>query len=110
MTSWRDAALAMAARDNLAVLFSMNLLNGGVQDKSGAWDCANTGGVGDRSPNCRMTAEQVREFGLNLGQAGCAMLSWKYDKDFVNKIDNLEAFGEVAVTLARLPRTRCTRR
>ncbi len=109
-TSWRDAALAMAARDNLAVLFSMNLLNGGVQDKSGAWDCASTGGLGDRSPNCRMTAEQVREFGLTLGQAGCAMLSWKYDKDFVNKIDNLEAFAEVAVTLARLPRTRCTRR
>ena len=110
VTSWRDAALAMAARDNLAVLFSMNLLNGGVQDKSGAWDCAGTGGLGDRSPNCRMTAEQVREFGLTLGQAGCAMLSWKYDKDFVNKIENLEAFAEVAVSLARAPRTRCTRR
>ncbi len=108
VTAWRDAALAMAARDGLTVLFSVNLLNGGVQDKTGAWDCPGTGGLGDRSPNCRMTAAQVRDFGKVLGQAGCAMLSWKFDKDFVAKVENQEAFSDVALTLSRLPRTRCT--
>jgi hypothetical protein len=110
VVAWRDAALAMANRDNLAVLFSMNLLNGGVQDKNGAWDCPGTGGRGDRSPNCRMTPAQVRDFGKTLGQAGCAMLSWKFNRDFVAKVENQEAFSDIAVTLSRLPRTRCSRR
>ncbi len=110
VNAWRDAALAMAARDGLAVLFSMNLLNGGVQDKSGPWDCAGTGGLGERSPNCRMTAAQVRDFGKTLGTAGCAMLSWKFDSSFLANIENQEALSDVAVTLFRLPRTRCTKR
>jgi hypothetical protein len=110
VVAYRDAALAMADRDGMVVLFSMNLLNGGVQDKSGAWDCPGTGGLGDRSPNCRMTAAQVRDFGKTLGQAGCAMLSWKFDKDFVAKVENQEAFSDIAITLSRLPRIRCSRR
>jgi hypothetical protein len=36
---WRHAGLAMAARDYHAILFSMNVLNGGTQDKDGTWDC-----------------------------------------------------------------------
>jgi hypothetical protein len=108
VTAWRDAALAMAQRDGLAIVFSMNLLNGGVQDRTGAWDCPGTGGLGDRSPNCRMTAAQVRDFGLALGPAGCALLSWKYDGDFAAKPDNQEAFSTVALALAALPRRRCS--
>jgi hypothetical protein len=104
---WRDGALTMAQRDGLAIVFSMNLLNGGVQDKTGAWDCPGTGGLGDRSPNCRMTAAQVRDFGLALGTAGCAMLTWKYDSEFVARPDNQEAFSTIAVALAALPRPRC---
>lgn len=107
VTVWRDGALAMAQRDGLAIVFSMNLLNGGVQDKTGAWDCPGTGGLGDRSPNCRMTATQVRDFGLALGTAGCAMLTWKYDSEFVARPDNQEAFSTIAAALAALPRPRC---
>jgi hypothetical protein len=110
VTAWRDAALAMAQRDGLAIVFSMNLLNGGVQDRSGAWDCAGTGGLGDRSPNCRMTPAQVREYGLALGTAGCAMLNWKYDGEFAAKAENQEAFSTVALALAPLPRPRCSTR
>jgi hypothetical protein len=110
VTAWRDGALAMAQRDGLAVVFSMNLLNGGVQDRTGAWDCPGTGGLGDRSPNCRMTPAQVRDFGLTLGVAGCAMLSWKYDSEFAAKPENQEAFSTIAVALAALPRPRCVRR
>jgi plastocyanin len=110
VTAWRDAALAMAQRDGLAVVFSMNLLNGGVQDKTGAWDCPGTGGLGDRAPNCRMTPAQVRAFGLTLGPAGCAMLNWKYDSNFAAKPENQEAFSTIAVALAALPRPRCSAR
>jgi hypothetical protein len=110
VAAWRDAALAMAQRDGLAIVFSMNLLNGGVQDKTGAWDCPGTGGLGDRAPNCRMTPAQVRDFGLTLGTAGCAMLSWKYDSNFAAKPENQEAFSTIAVALAALPRLRCSAR
>lgn len=108
VTVWRDGALALAQRDGLALVFSMNLLNGGVQDRTGAWDCPGTGGLGDRSPNCRMTAAQVRDFGLVLGTSGCAMLTWKYDGDFAAKAENQEAFSTIAVALAALPRPRCS--
>jgi hypothetical protein len=108
VTAWRDAALAMAARDGLAVIFSINLLDGGVQDRSGAWDCPGTGGVGTHIPNCRMTATQVREWGKLLGPEGCAMLSWKYSASFMAKVENQEAFSDIAITLAGLPRTRCS--
>jgi hypothetical protein len=100
----------MAERDGLAVVFSMNLLNGGVQDKTGAWDCPGTGGLGDRAPNCRMTPAQVRDFGLTLGPAGCAMLNWKYDSNFAAKPENQEAFSTIAVALAALPRPPCSAR
>ena len=108
VTAWRDGALAMAQRDGLAIVFSMNLLNGGVQDRTGAWDCPGTGGLGDRSPNCRMTADQLRDFGLTLGTAGCAMLSWKWDSGFVARPENQEAFSTIAIALAGLPRPRCS--
>ena len=110
VTAWRDGALTLARRDELAVVFSMNLLNGGVQDRTGAWDCPGTGGLGDRSPNCRMTPDQVRDFGLTLGTAGCAMLSWKYDATFAAKPENQESFSAIAIALATLPRPRCSAR
>jgi hypothetical protein len=57
-----------------------------------------------------MTPAQVRDFGLTLGVAGCAMLSWKYDSEFAAKPENQEAFSTIAVALAALPRPRCVRR
>jgi hypothetical protein len=110
VTAWRDAALAMAARDGMAVVFSINLLDGGVQDKTGAWDCAGTGGIGTHTPNCRMTATQVRDWGKLLGREGCAMLSWMFRADFMAKVENQEAFSDIAIALAGLPRTPCTKR
>ena len=107
VSAWRDAALAMAARDGMAIVFSMNLLDGGVQDKTGAYDCAGTGGFGTHGLNCRMTPEQVREWGAVLGPAGCAFLSWRYDSQFMAKPENQAAFAEVAITLAGRPRPSC---
>lgn len=105
---WRDGGLAMAARDHMVPIFSLNLLNGGPQDKTGVWDCPGTGGLGTRKPNCRMTPAQVRDWGTALGQAGCAMLTWEYDTDFMAKPENQSALSSVAIALAALPRTRCS--
>jgi hypothetical protein len=105
--AYRDGALAQAARDGMAIVFSMNLLEGGTQDKVGGWDCAGTGGLGDQSPNCRMTAQQIRDWGKALGLAGCALLSWKYDGAFISRPENQAAISDVAITLANEPRTSC---
>ncbi len=107
VAAWRDAGLAIAARDGMSIIFSMNLLNGGVQDKTGAWDCPGTGGLGTAAPNCQMTPEQIRDWGKTLGRAGCTMMSWRYDAAFVAKPENQAAFSDVAITLSTLPRTPC---
>jgi hypothetical protein len=107
--SFRDAGLALARRDGIAIAFSMNILNGGQQDKDGAWDCAGTGGLGGYAPNCAMTPEQIREWGSLLGSAGCALLMWQYDAAFVARPENQRAFGDVAARLARTPARSCGR-
>ena len=109
VVAWRDAGLALAARDGMAIIFSLNLLNGGIQS---TWPCPvpQTGGNGTYSPNCRMTPEQIRDWGKVLGRAGCALLSWRYDAAFLAKPENQSAISDVAITLSGLPRTRCTTR
>jgi hypothetical protein len=109
VTAWRDAGLAMARRDGHAVLFAFNVLNGGDQDRDGTWDCAGTGGRGSHAPNCRMTADQVRRFGLALGPSGCGLLMWRYDRSFWEQADNQAAFRAVADSLARVPCRSCSR-
>jgi hypothetical protein len=54
-----------------------------------------------------MTAQQIRDWGKVIGQAGCAMLTWKYDAAFMARPDNQAAFSDIAITLAGLPRTSC---
>jgi hypothetical protein len=109
LTSWRDAGLALAERDGISIIFSLNLLDGGPQDKTGAWDCPGTGGLGTREPNCRMTPQEVSDGGKLLGPAGCALLSWRWDSDFMAVPENQAAFSDVALTLAPLPRRPCVR-
>ena len=108
--AWRDGALAIAARDGMEVVFSLNLLDGGIQDKIGVWDCPGTGGLGTHGQNCRMTPENVREWGGVLGPTACALLSWRYDATFMAKPQNQAAFSELAIALSGLPRRPCTAR
>jgi hypothetical protein len=110
IVAWRDGALAIAARDGMEVVFSLNLLDGGTQDKIGAWDCPGTGGLGTHGQNCRMTPENVREWGGVLGPTACALLSWRYDATFMAKPENQAAFSELAIALSGLPRRPCTAR
>lgn len=109
---FRDEALALGRRDGHAIAFSLNILDGGIQAaRDGLWNCsaALTGGRGTFDPNCRMTAQQVREWGTVLGTAGCALTMWRYDVDFMAKTENQEAFRAVAGHLATMPAKSCRR-
>jgi hypothetical protein len=109
VTTYRDDGLALARRDGMSILFSVNLLNGGVPDRDGIWDCTGTGGMGTYAPNCRMTPQQVRDWGILLGSAGCALSMWRYDEAFVLNADNQQAFNDVRSRLATLPGKSCRR-
>lgn len=111
VTDFRDSGVALAKRDGHAIAFSMNILNGGVQDKDGVYDCTGPGqaGIGTYSPNCRMTPQQVKDYGLVLGPAGCGLLMWRYDSAFMASTANQDAFRDVASRLASLGGRACRR-
>jgi hypothetical protein len=111
VTKFRDAALAMAARDGMAIVFSMNIKNGGIQAaRDGLWNCPpTTGGRGSYEPTCSMTAAQVREWGTVLGTAGCALTMWRYDDNFMAKPENQQAFKDLAARLATVSPPSCKR-
>jgi hypothetical protein len=111
--AWRDEALALGQRDGHAIAFSLNILDGGIPAaRDGLWNCPipETGGRGTYNPNCRMTPDQVRNWGIILGSAGCALTMWRYDADFMANADNKAAFKDVADRLASLPAKQCRRR
>jgi hypothetical protein len=107
--AFRDVGLAMARRDGHAIVFGMNILNGGTQDRDGTWDCIGAGGKGTYAPNCRMTPAQITENGLVLGPAGCALTMWRYDATFMANPENRRAFQDVAERLSTLPAKACRR-
>jgi hypothetical protein len=113
VTSWRDAATAMAAANGISIVFSLNILDGGTE----VTGCPEpqTGGPGTyvipgrTDAPCRMTATQVRDWGKTLGVAGCALLMWRYDTTFMSRPDNLQALQDVASLLVTRARKPCTR-
>jgi hypothetical protein len=109
VTAWRDEVLSFARANGVTPMFSLNILNGGLRDKTGAWDCPNTGGKGTRTTYCRMTADQVRTYGRTIGPSGCALLMWRYDEAFMSKSANKEAFKDVASLLNSKPKRSCRR-
>jgi hypothetical protein len=112
VTAYRDAGLQMAARDGHQVMFALNILDGGVQDRDGTYDCtgAGQGGTGTYSPNCRMTPEEIRDWGALLGSAGCGGLYlWRYDSEFVANTANQQAFKDLKAKLSTLPVRSCLR-
>jgi hypothetical protein len=109
ITTWRDAGLAMAARDHHAILFSLNVLDGGVQDKDGTYDCTGAGqaGKGTYAPNCRMTATQLHDWGLAVGPSGCGLLMWQYDGLYATNYDNQRSFKDIAAAMGSAARKAC---
>jgi hypothetical protein len=112
VTTFRDEGLALGQRDNIAIIFSLNTLSGGIQAaRDGLWYCdpETTGGRGTFDPTCRMTPEQIREFGRVLGPAGCALLMWRYDDVMMQDLEYQRAFRDVAAMLATAPAKSCSR-
>jgi hypothetical protein len=107
VVAWRDAALAQAQKEGISIAFSMNVLDGGPMGSS--CPLATTGGHGTYAGHCKMTPAQVRDFGRALGPSGCAMLMWMYDKTFMSNASNIQAFKDVAATLATVPGRSCRR-
>ena len=104
MRSFRDGGLEFARRSGIASAFSMNILHGGTQGSQ----CEKWGD----DPNgklCPMTGQQLRDWGLTLGTAGCALNMWRYERAYFDKREVQGALQDIAESLARLPRKPCTR-
>jgi hypothetical protein len=118
VTQYRDGALALCRRDHHACSFAINLLDGGIpvrrspgQTDYAAGDCplTTTGGRGTYFPNCRMTAQQVRDAGRILGPAGCFLTGFRYDSLFMANPANQQAFRDVVTELATRLEMACIR-
>ena len=111
VAAWRKAVLDQDAKDGVKTAFSLNVLGGGVQDKDGTWNCTGSGqaGKGPYYPTCRMTPDQVRNWGTALGPSGCMLAMWRYDDLYVSKSSNQDAFKYVASAMASKPRPSCRR-
>lgn len=109
IASWRDQVLSWARAEGVTPAFGLNILDGGINDRTGTWDCAGTGGKGTIAGRCRMTADQVRTWGQAVGPSGCAMTMWRYDDAFMSKTANQSAFRDVASLLSSKPRRSCRR-
>ncbi|HET8833601.1 MAG TPA: hypothetical protein VFN08_02650 [Gemmatimonadales bacterium] len=111
ISAWRSAVLSRARADGVTPAFSVNLLNGGRPDNSGSWDCSGSGqaGRGTRTRKCRMTSSQLKDWGSEVGPAGCFMLMWRYDDAYMQKSANVDAFRSVASLLANKSRRSCRR-
>jgi hypothetical protein len=108
--AFRDGGLAFAARNHMSIIFSLNVLDGGIPRKaSGTCEAPETGGPGTYGRNCRMTAQQIRDFGLTLGPAGCAFTMWRFDREFFDDSANKASFEEIADSLAKVPAKACRR-
>jgi hypothetical protein len=101
---FRDGGLAFARRSGIAIAFSLNILHGGTQGST----CEKYGDD-PRGKLCPMTGEQIKEFGLILGSAGCALNMWRYEREYFEKPEIQHALRTLGESLARLPRRPCTR-
>lgn len=105
--AWRDQALAVGERNGIAILFAINPINGGTPVPG--CPLGSTGGKGTYGDRCQMTPQQVRDFGSVLGVAGCGLVLWRYQKDFMSRPENHEAFQDVAAKLSTRTAPSCRR-
>jgi hypothetical protein len=110
ITQYRDQALEMARRNGMAITFGLNVIDGGEYNhKTKACPTPLTGGHGSYEPACRMTADQIREWGLFLAGHGCGMFLFRFEESFMTQPANLQAFRDIAAKLATVPARPCRR-
>jgi hypothetical protein len=103
---FRDSSLAWDRRDGVRTVFSINVLNGGIQAaRDGQWICDpnTTGGRGEYEPNCQVTPTQLRNWGILFGAAGAGLKMWKYDADMMRQTSYQTAAQAVANDMANRP-------
>lgn len=110
VTAWRDKVLDQAKKDGVTPMLSINVLNGGAQDWE-TWSCTGAGqaGRGTYAPNCRMTPDQIRDWGKALAPYGCYLMLWRYDREYMSDPANQEAFNDIASQVASMPSRSCRR-
>ena len=113
VAGWLKAVSAQAQKDGVALATGLNIMDGGIRDNDGdsKWECPQplTEGQGTYAPNCRMTAAQVRTWGKAVAPAGCFILMWRYDSDYMRRSDNQDAFKDVAAYAKTLGTKSCKR-
>jgi hypothetical protein len=102
--SFRDGGLAFARRSGIAIAFSLNILHGGTPGTT-----CEKWGDDPRGTLCPMTGEQLRDWGLLLGNSGCALNMWRYEAAYFAKPEIQSALRTIAESLARLPSKPCRR-
>lgn len=114
VTAYRDAALAQAALAGTRQVFAINVLDGGFRITNCPTDGAGggqTGGIGthgddppggDWTGNCRMTAQQVEDYGKVLLAGGRGLLLWRYDLAMFGMAAYQTAFANIATDAALL--------
>lgn len=100
VAGWRTEVLKQNTLDGTVAVFSLNVLDGGVQDKSGRCPQSHPGTY---VPNCWMTPDQIREYGSALIPHAAYFGSWRYDHDFFRVAANVEAFRSLAPLAASQP-------
>lgn len=107
VVAWRDSILAISTAQKYGSVFSINWINGGTQDRNGAWDCP--GSVkGQRSPNCQMTPAQLDTTSAFLPQKTCGVYTmWRYDQARMALPGYPAAFTLQAEHAKKLPRVLC---
>lgn len=116
LVTWRDANLAMCARDHHQVVFGFNVLSSGSRTfgctTSAAVCCPEPatqgqGGQGGNGFFCRPTATQMKSYGTTLGPFGSGLMIWWWDDTTMNSgsyvAANVSAFTFLASALSKIP-------
>jgi hypothetical protein len=121
-TAYRTQAVSSANAQNVALFFSINILNGGKKLMSTGCPMPQTGGSGSTESGvlvgCKMTAAEVQAYGDALLKAPetCGLKMWTWDLttltptgDFMTRADNQAAFNHLAGTAAAHPAKPCVK-
>lgn len=110
---WREAALALGARDGHQIAFSLNVINGGPTISGCPVGNTLTGSTGgsDGGGHCNMNNVQILTWGRilyatnSLSQRGISLLLWTYNATYFSrntKNDIRDAFSTLRDELALL--------
>lgn len=102
ITAWRTACLNQAALDGVQVCFSVNALDGGSE--IAGCPIPQSGGTGTFANHCRVNAQQLQDFGLQLGPQGIGLLFWQYDTTMFSQSSYQAAAANVGSVLTALPK------